>query len=106
MHKARKFIDCIEHLLHEALRLHICDKTPAMAADCMDHVIWKIYLLEKLRSFPAVLFREHFPVDIMKQSYDSPVLRILAILYGCFPHYRFHLQRMVIEAFRLVVFPE
>ena len=72
----------------------------------MDEVIISPDLLQQLRSLPAVLLREHLPVDVMKEADQAPVVLIFAKLPGKGPHHSFHTQCMMIKTLALIVFPE
>ena len=60
---------------------------------------------QEFRSLQAVLLRIQFKINVMKKSYNSPILSIISIpKLFCIPlHYSLHCQRMLDMKWILVI---
>ena len=63
----------------------------------MDHIFAHTGFSEHFRCFQAMFFRVEFKVNVMEQSYDSPVFCVITVAqFLCVPfHDCFHSQRML-----------
>src|SRR5450756_1634175 len=102
-YEARQLIYSEENLFHDMLRLHIAAHAIPMAHDRVYVFIVNAMLSQDLPGLDAVLIREHLIIDIMHESYSSPLLLILTQQAREMPHHAFDRQSMGNEGRRVVV---